>query len=155
MSKRGFVYVMSNPWMPDLYKVGCTERSPHERAAELSNHTGVPAPFKVVCYIECEEFQAIEQAAHKWLGSYRVSNGREFFSECLCEIVRFLWWHPRRLTFCDATLSPFGSSELLLDDEIPCAFEDLPNPWELRPDPVVEPTEPTPLKLVANSDGFE
>ena len=155
MSKRGFVYVLGNPWMPDLYKIGCTERSPHERAAELSNHTGVPAPFQVLCYIECEDFQAVEQGAHKWLHEHRVSNGREFFEGCLAQAVAFLWWNPKRLSFCDATLSPQRHSDLLLEEDMPLQFDELQNPWEPNPGPASDSSQPAPLKLVANSDGFE
>ena len=38
----GFIYVLSNMHMPDIYKVGMTTKAPHARAAELSATTGVP-----------------------------------------------------------------------------------------------------------------
>lgn len=44
----GFIYVLKNPHMPRLVKIGYTERSPHARAIELSHHTGVPGNFSVV-----------------------------------------------------------------------------------------------------------
>ncbi|WP_220385717.1 GIY-YIG nuclease family protein, partial [Klebsiella pneumoniae] len=43
----GWVYVLSNPCMPGIYKVGMTTTSPEVRARELSSATGVPAPFKI------------------------------------------------------------------------------------------------------------
>lgn len=43
----GWVYVLSNPCMPGIYKIGMTTTSPEVRARELSSATGVPAPFKV------------------------------------------------------------------------------------------------------------
>ncbi|MDC0850100.1 GIY-YIG nuclease family protein [Pseudomonas aeruginosa] len=42
MSGYGFVYVLTSPAMPGLYKVGATTRSPRQRAEELSRGTGVP-----------------------------------------------------------------------------------------------------------------
>ncbi|MFK0572042.1 GIY-YIG nuclease family protein [Endozoicomonas sp.] len=45
---KGFVYVMINPSIPkilDMVQVGKTERSPDERAQELSAATGVPTAF--------------------------------------------------------------------------------------------------------------
>ncbi|MBL4747578.1 MAG: GIY-YIG nuclease family protein [Magnetovibrio sp.] len=43
----GFVYIMSNPSMPGLLKIGCTTRTPEERANELHQATGVPGKFTV------------------------------------------------------------------------------------------------------------
>lgn len=100
MADYGFVYILTNEYMPDVYKVGCTERSPHARAEELSKPTGVPAPFNVLCYIECQNFQEEERNLHQWLADYRISNSREFFHEGLEYAVRLLYWHPRRFSFC-------------------------------------------------------
>jgi hypothetical protein len=44
----GFIYVLKNPHMPRLVKIGYTDRSPWVRARELGNHTGVPGDFSVV-----------------------------------------------------------------------------------------------------------
>jgi hypothetical protein len=44
----GFIYVLKNPHMLRLVKIGYTDRSPRARASELSNHTGVPGDFSVV-----------------------------------------------------------------------------------------------------------
>jgi S-DNA-T family DNA segregation ATPase FtsK/SpoIIIE len=43
-----FIYVLENPSMPGLVKIGRTERSVSERLTELSSHTGVPTGFAVV-----------------------------------------------------------------------------------------------------------
>jgi hypothetical protein len=74
----GFIYLLANDAMPCYYKIGCTERAPHRRAAELSSGTAVPHPFRVVLYIEVDNFQAREQALHDHL-SFRVNTQREFF----------------------------------------------------------------------------
>lgn len=99
----GFVYILTNEYMPDVYKVGCTERSPHERAAELSKPTGVPHPFRVLCYIEADDFQSIEREVHQRLSAFRISNNREFFHCGIEYAVRLLFWHPARFSFCEAT----------------------------------------------------
>ena len=41
----GYVYILSNPWMPNLIKIGFTTRDIQERLAELNSATGVPEPF--------------------------------------------------------------------------------------------------------------
>ena len=43
----GYIYIMINPSYPNLVKIGKTSRSPEERAAELSQTSGVPTPFYV------------------------------------------------------------------------------------------------------------
>jgi hypothetical protein len=100
MADFGFVYLLTNPYMDGVYKIGCTERSPHARADELSKPTGVPAPFRVFCYIECANFQSVERRFHEWLKEHRISDSREFFHGGMSFAVRIMYWHPNRLTFC-------------------------------------------------------
>jgi hypothetical protein len=40
---RGYIYVLTNPNMPGLVKIGYTQRLPRERANDLSRATGVPS----------------------------------------------------------------------------------------------------------------
>lgn len=81
MNDNGHVYVLMNPSMQNLVKIGKTKRAPEERAKELSSTTGVPTPFVVVynCYFEsCTD---AETFIHKYLEDkgFRVSSNREFF----------------------------------------------------------------------------
>jgi len=76
----GFVYLLANPAMPGIYKIGCTERSPARRAAELSAATACPAPFEVVCFWEGHNFQAFEMELHDVLCTARLNDSREFFT---------------------------------------------------------------------------
>jgi hypothetical protein len=75
----GFVYVLGNVAMPNYYKIGCTERAPHRRAAELSATTAIPQDFDVLFYIEIDDYQAAEKSIHEWLADFRTNPGREFF----------------------------------------------------------------------------
>lgn len=77
MSK-GYVYILSNPSMPGILKVGKTTRDPENRAQELYQ-TGVPTPFRVVFSVYCPDCHGLEQAVHSDLAKFRVSAGREFF----------------------------------------------------------------------------
>lgn len=154
MSSYGFVYLLTNDYMPNVYKVGCTERSPHTRAEELSKATGVPAPFQVLCYIEVEDFQRIERELHKWLEEWRISPDREFFHGGLEYAVRLLYWLPRRLTF--SVPQPANPQESFLW-QIP-GLEDVGslaqslNPWA-RSTADAEQCEPAAslLKLISNA----
>ncbi len=81
MNDHGYVYVLMNPSMKNLVKIGKTKREPDERAQELSSTTGVPTPFVVVydCYFEsCSEAEVF---VHTYLENkgFRVSSNREFF----------------------------------------------------------------------------
>jgi hypothetical protein len=101
VSKYGFVYVLSNPSFPGVYKVGCTERSPQQRADELSKGTGVPTEFSVIAYIECAKFQWVERDIHVRLAEYRVNRGREFFTAPLELIARLMFFHPENISWVD------------------------------------------------------
>lgn len=75
----GFLYVLSNPSMPGYLKIGQTERHPASRAAELSNHSGIPTPFKIELFYEVSKRLAAERAVHTALADKRASPDREFF----------------------------------------------------------------------------
>ncbi len=75
----GFVYALSNPSMPGLYKLGQTSRSPHLRAVELSTSTAVAAPYRVLTAIFVRHRIDAEAAIHRAFHTFRLSNDREFF----------------------------------------------------------------------------
>ena len=47
----GLIYILTNPAIPDLVKIGRTQNL-EERVRSLSSHSGVPIPFEV--YYSCE-----------------------------------------------------------------------------------------------------
>lgn len=83
----GWVYVLSNPSMPRMYKVGMTTNSPKARAKEISSATGVPTPFVVEASFFCDNPARSEAAIHNSLSDWRVNQSREFFSLDLEEIL--------------------------------------------------------------------
>lgn len=74
----GWLYLLTNPAMPGLVKIGMTTRSPEERAQELAS-TGVPMPFHVSAAWAVDDVRAAERDAHEALARYRVSDQREWF----------------------------------------------------------------------------
>ena len=74
----GYIYVLHNEIMPNLYKVGWTERSPEERAQELSA-TGLPEPFKVIFSVPTDMSMEVEKKIHEKLDKFRYRSDREFF----------------------------------------------------------------------------
>lgn len=78
MSEIGHVYILSNPSMPGLLKVGFTTGPIEARIAQLMS-TGVPTPFHCVYSVEVETPQLVEAAVHRELQGCRVDRNREFF----------------------------------------------------------------------------
>lgn len=76
----GYIYILSNPAMPGLLKIGRTDRRPETRATELST-TGVPSKFVVEFSILVTDSVAAERYVHQTLESRgcRHSENREFF----------------------------------------------------------------------------
>lgn len=75
----GIVYVLSNPSMPGLVKIGKTSRgSVLMRLGELYS-TGVPVPFECEFAGRVIDEHKVEKAFHMAFGPYRVNPKREFF----------------------------------------------------------------------------
>lgn len=81
----GWVYVLSNPSMPQHVKVGYTDRDVAERVRELSGSTGVPRPFVWEYGVKIPDARSVEQAVHRALADCRAHQGREFFD---CDVPR-------------------------------------------------------------------
>ncbi len=75
----GWVYALTNPAMPGLFKIGMTTSSPEARAREISQGTGVPLPFEVARAFYSEDPREDERALHDYLSPVRVNESREFF----------------------------------------------------------------------------
>lgn len=75
----GLVYVLSNPVMPGLLKIGYTTRLIDERLEELASATGVPASFQLEALFDVDQPQSIERSVHIELAAYRLAENREFF----------------------------------------------------------------------------
>lgn len=74
------LYVLRCTLMKDeVYKVGWTSGSSHDRAKELSSASGVPLSFVVVESWKHDDAQALETEVHAILAPYRLNNKREFF----------------------------------------------------------------------------
>lgn len=82
----GWVYILSNPAMPGLLKIGYTDRDPFARAKEISQATGVPFDFVVEYQVYVSHPYELEQKTHQLLHNHRVNNNREFF-DCSYEDV--------------------------------------------------------------------
>lgn len=75
----GYVYVLANPSMPGIVKIGMTTRSPRQRAKELSASTGVPSPFVITFSRRVWNPRRVEALTHQALAIKRLNRRREFF----------------------------------------------------------------------------
>ena len=77
----GIVYVLTNPAMPGLVKIGMTTRNNVDQRMNELYGTGVPVPFDCAyaCRVKVSVCDKIEKAMHTAFGPYRVNVNREFF----------------------------------------------------------------------------
>ena len=73
------VYVVTNPAMPGLVKIGYTSQAEaKDRIAQLYG-TGVPVPFNIEYAARVENADKVEDALHTAFAPYRINPKREFF----------------------------------------------------------------------------
>lgn len=79
MPDYSIVYVLVNPAMPGLVKIGRTSRENTAiRLSELYT-TGVPVPFELKFACRVQNHEEVELALHKAFGPQRINPRREFF----------------------------------------------------------------------------
>ncbi len=76
----GIVYVLTNPAMTGIVKIGKTTRETiGDRMRELYS-TGVPVPFKCEFACKVTDTTKVEEALHLAFNPYRINPNREFFT---------------------------------------------------------------------------
>ena len=75
----GIVYVLTNPAMPKMVKIGRTGNDIDARLSQLYS-TGVPLPFECAYAARVADMDKVEKAFHNAFRPYRVNPKREFFS---------------------------------------------------------------------------
>ena len=73
------VYILTNPLMPELIKIGRTDGPIEDRVRQLSSVPGVPLPFEVFLAVEVDDSVGWERALHDAFDDRRVNPRREFF----------------------------------------------------------------------------
>lgn len=77
----GIVYLLTNPVMPGLVKIGMTAQKDIEKRMRELYTTGVPVPFECqfACKVKKGDCAKIEKALHAAFAPQRVNANREFF----------------------------------------------------------------------------
>lgn len=133
-AKYGFVYVLGNYSMPNVYKIGATTRTPSQRCDELSKATACPQEFMLLFYAEVEAPFDVEGWLHRRYASNRISSGREFFKLSFDDLDR-LYDDLRfdSLTFCDHMMQLFciamnSRQQKLIDHFLNSGYADIEKP---------------------------
>lgn len=77
----GYVYLLTNPAMPGIVKIGMTHRDQLDSRLRELYTTGVPLPFECVyaCKVPHDKCEELEQALHTAFEPNRLNPNREFF----------------------------------------------------------------------------
>ena len=73
------VYVLTNPAMPGLVKIGKTTQLEVEERMKQLYSTGVPVPFDCAFACKVKDATEVERALHLAFGMTRINPNREFF----------------------------------------------------------------------------
>jgi hypothetical protein len=87
------VYVLTNPAMPGIVKIGKTTQLEVEERMKQLYSTGVPVPFDCAFACQVKDATEVERALHLAFGTGRINPNREFFKiepECVIAILKLL-----------------------------------------------------------------
>lgn len=92
MLTAGSIYVLVNPSIPGLVKVGKTSRDVEDRIKELSSATGVPSEFLLIYEQYFSNVDKAELIIHTILENkgFRHASNREFFTMDPSEIIKIV-----------------------------------------------------------------
>jgi hypothetical protein len=78
-NNQGIVYILTNPAIPDMIKIGITTHEDVKMRMAQIYTTGVPLPFECVYAAKVANYEKVEKALHIAFGPNRVNPKREFF----------------------------------------------------------------------------
>jgi hypothetical protein len=73
------VYVLTNPAMPGLVKIGYTSQNDEQTRVDQLYTTGVPVPFEIKFAAKVDRAEDVEKALHTAFAPHRINPKREFF----------------------------------------------------------------------------
>ena len=114
--ERGFVYVLTNPAMPGVVKIGATRKHPIQRTQELSRSTGVPEPYHLIYHQQFARAFRAEDIIHDHFHKSRTNQNREFFAIDPNEVIAYL---------VQLKSDPRVSYNVIKKDDCPTPFSEL------------------------------
>jgi len=138
MASYGFVYFCRNRYMPNVVKIGYTDRAPMQRMVELSASTSIPDEFKLICYAEFDNAKAWESEIHSQLKDYRINVNREFFElndrYLVFDVIPWIEKNAINSTRCAEFNLIEGEldAEDFISDETPNSDQSEVDPWDVQ-----------------------
>ena len=81
MSKYGIIYIIRNELHPsNVYKIGHTTNSIHDRVRELNRETSNPGKFRICAYFPVTDVTKAEKLCHQTLERMGFARRKEFFT---------------------------------------------------------------------------
>lgn len=111
---RGWVYIISNPAMPGIIKVGYSTKHPHNRAKELKT-TGIPTEYEVIFSVIVDRPRDLEQRVHNHLREYK--KGGEWFTCSLAAATAAIKELYTGTYYTDEDYKNVNTVELALENE--------------------------------------
>jgi len=75
----GIIYLLSNPAMPGILKIGKTTKEDVKLRMKELYSSGVPLPFECVYAAKVKNIDEVERALHTAFSPDRLNPKREFF----------------------------------------------------------------------------
>ena len=76
----GFIYILNNPSLEGMVKIGATTKDPNDKCRELSSNPSIPTPFNIVYYLSSMNPFKVVGIVHTILDEYRVIKYSDFFN---------------------------------------------------------------------------
>lgn len=87
-NKKQYIYIFTNNEMPELIKIGRTDRHPVLRAEQLSKQTGVLGTFLAEWFLEVPDSEMAEKLVHYKMKEHRYK--KEFFKISVSKAVEII-----------------------------------------------------------------
>lgn len=134
MKQEGYLYCISNEYMPGILKIGKTTRDPETRLREANSCKTWAIPvFRIEFAKKVQDVDGKEKTLHRLLEQYteRIYNRREFFRVSLEEVKVFfdlidgeMWISPKDQVIQIAEVSIHHDEEEGEGDDSKCAADD-------------------------------
>jgi hypothetical protein len=90
--KPHFVYVLVNPSLPGICKIGFTKKTVHERCRQINTATGVIIPWYPVYVYKCPSGPLLEKEVHQYLENQgkRIRANKEGFEISATDAIKII-----------------------------------------------------------------
>lgn len=86
----GFIYILNNPSLEGMVKIGATTKDPNDKCRELSSNPSIPTQFNIVYYLSSINPFKVVGIVHTILDEYRVNKSRDFFKVDVAQTVNLI-----------------------------------------------------------------